>query len=105
MGRRDKLFHFVLKKYETVAEDELSRDLIDSSVNVASLATPFGSHLLSMAERRTGFDQNFEKSNGHAESSRFIQQILQTPTHVMPSASLIVEGLLNSLLGDGEKEE
>ena len=105
MGKRDKLFHFVLKRYENSAEDELSHDVVDSAVNVSSLVTPFGSHLISLAERRQDSDQKSARPTGHADSSRFIEQILQTPTHVMPSASLLVEGLLSSFLGDEVEEE
>lgn len=105
MGKRDKLFHFVLKRYEVTAEDELSHDVVDSAVNAASLVTPFGSHLISLAERRMDFNEKSAKSTSQVESSRFIEQILQTPTHVMPSASLLVEGLLSSFLGDEQEDE
>jgi len=104
MGKRDKLFHFVLKKHADGDEDEMSVDVTDATLNAASLVTPFGSHLISMAERRADRDQRPHRATIQDQSSRIIDQILQTPTHVMPSPSLLVEGLLTSFLNDQQQD-
>ncbi|OQR74507.1 WD repeat-containing protein 75-like, partial [Tropilaelaps mercedesae] len=113
MGRRDKLFHFVRREDVRHADDGDQLDthqMVDVSTNVESLLSPFGVHLSSLAAKdirnratangQGGVEQN--NSGTGRTSQRAVERLLQVPTHVMPSASILAEGFIKALWLDDE---
>ncbi|XP_022693208.1 WD repeat-containing protein 75-like isoform X2 [Varroa jacobsoni] len=103
MGRRDKLFHFVRK--ENVRQNSGDNSNLALPQSVDTLLTPFGAHLSSsLALKGTREGQTFsgpavkrDSIDLGRASQHAVDHLLQIPTHVMPSASVLAESFIKAI--------
>jgi len=105
IGSRDKLFHFISTKHATTPTS-VTQTSQRVTENLSSLMTPFGSHLISLVDRKQNLhDASISFLSVDKTGKDMVGKFLEIGTHVMPSLDLLCGPFLRSFLQEAGKED